>query len=162
MRKIISILVFGIFFYAEAFAQTLVAKTSRTDLPEGEAFLLTLDYDGSDASVPELGVLDKDFTIYSVTNSYQTNIVNGQVSQQRQWQIGLVPKGVAGTAVTVPPIKLGNVQSNPVQLRILDAQNLAHPDNSDNPGYQAPQRGPRFAVKGDVDDKNPYVQQQIR
>ena len=101
MRKIISILVFGIFFYAEAFAQTLVAKTSRTDLPEGEAFLLTLDYDGSDASVPELGVLDKDFTIYSVTNSYQTNIVNGQVSQQRQWQIGLVPKGVAGTAVTV-------------------------------------------------------------
>ncbi len=161
MRKIISILVFGIFFYAEAFAQTLVAKTSRTDLPEGEAFLLTLDYDGSDASVPELGVLDKDFTIYSVTNSYQTNIVNGQVSQQRQWQIGLVPKGVAGTAVTVPPIKLGNVQSNPVQLRILDAQNLAHPDNSDNPGYQAPQRGPRFAVKGDVDDKNPYVQQQI-
>ena len=35
MRKIISILVFGIFFYAEAFAQTLVAKTSRTDLPEG-------------------------------------------------------------------------------------------------------------------------------
>ena len=161
MRKIISILVFGIFFCAEAFAQTLVAKTSRTDLPEGEAFLLTLDYDGSDASVPELGVLDKDFTIYSVTNSYQTNIVNGQVSQQRQWQIGLVPKGVAGTAVTVPPIKLGNIQSNPVQLRILDAQNLAHPDNSDNPGYQEPQRGPRFAVKGDVDDKNPYVQQQI-
>ncbi len=40
MRKIISILVFGIFFYAEAFAQTLVAKTSRTDLPEGEAFVI--------------------------------------------------------------------------------------------------------------------------
>lgn len=56
---------------------------------------------------PELGVLDKDFTIYSVTNSYQTNIVNGQVSQQRQWQIGLVPKGVAGTAVTVPADKIG-------------------------------------------------------
>ena len=149
MRKIISILVFGIFFCAEAFAQTLVAKTSRTDLPEGEAFLLTLDYDGSDASVPELGVLDKDFTIYSVTNSYQTNIVNGQVSQQRQWQIGLVPKGVAGTAVTVPPIKLGNIQSNPVQLRILDAQNLAHPDNSDNPGYQEPQRGyPTITLSG--------------
>lgn len=161
MKKIISILVFGIFFCAEAFAQTLVAKTSRTDLPEGEAFLLTLDYDGSDSSVPELGVLDKDFTIYSVTNSYQTNIINGQVSQQRQWQIGLMPKATAGTTVTVPPIKLGSVQSNPVQLRILDAQNLAHPDNSDNPDYQAPQQGPRFAVKGSVDNQNPYVQQQI-
>ena len=161
MRKIISFLIFGIFFCTEAFAQTLVAKTSRTDLPEGEAFLLTLDYDGNDTSVPDIGVLDKDFTIYSVSNSYQTNIINGQVSKQRQWQIGLVPKATAGTVVIIPPIKLGNVQSTPIRLRILDSLNLAHNNNSNNQEYQSPQREPRFAVKGEVDNHNPYVQQQI-
>ena len=161
MKKIISILVFSIFFCTEVWAQTLVAKTSRTDLPEGEAFLLTLDYDGNDSSAPELNVLDKDFTVYSVTNSYQTNIINGQVSQRRQWQIGLMPKAVSGTTITIPSIKLGNSQSNPIQIRILDAQSLANPNNSNNPNYQEPRKGPRFAVRGEVDNQNPYVQQQV-
>ena len=161
MKKIISILVFSIFFCTEVWAQTLLAKTSRTDLPEGEAFLLTLDYDGNDSAAPELNVLDKDFTVYSVTNSYQTNIINGQVSQRRQWQIGLMPKAVAGTTITIPSIKLGNTQSNPIQIRILDAQSLANPNNSNNPNYQEPRKGPRFAVRGEVDNPTPYVQQQV-
>lgn len=161
MKKIIAFLVLGIFFYTNAIAQTLVAKTNRTEIPEGEAFLLTLDYDGNDSTPPDFNVLDRDFTIYSVTNAYQNNFFNGTMTQSRQWQVGLMPKAQAGAEVTIPPIKLGNIHSNPLTLKIVSAADLTHPNNSSNSGYQEPQSGPRFAVKGAVNTKTPYVQQQI-
>lgn len=161
MKKIIAIFVFGIFFSTEVWAQTLIARANRTEVPEGETFLLTLDYDGQDNGVPDLNVLDKDFTIYSVSNSFSTNYINGTTIQKRQWQVGLMPKVTGGNEVSIPSIKLGNIQSNPVQIKVLNASSVVHPNNSSNSDYQAPSNKPRFAIKGEVDTNNPFVQQQV-
>lgn len=162
MRKLILSLIIGIVFTTHAMAQGLTAKVNRAEVPEGETILLTLDYEGGqDSSVPDLNVLDKDFTIYSVANSYSTNYVNGVTSQSRQWQIALMPKGRGGSEVIVPEISLGSIKSNPVKIKILDASAAMQPQTTSNSGYQAEANRPRFAINGSVDSKNPYVQQQV-
>lgn len=69
MRKLIksvslSILL-GVAFIGAAWAQTFNAAVNRTEVPQGETFVLTLELaDGSDSGNPDLSVLDKDFIVY--------------------------------------------------------------------------------------------------
>ncbi len=153
MKKFIFALLIGLCFSLNASAQSLTAKANRTNVPLGETFLLTLDYDGTDTSeVPDFNVLDKDFTIYSVSNSFQSRYVNGKASQLRQWQIALMPK-TSGT-ITIPPLTLGNLKSNPLTIQVSDAATVS-------PATESNASQPRFAIRGTADNKNPYVQQQI-
>lgn len=92
MRKLIksvslSILL-GVAFIGAAWAQTFNAAVNRTEVPQGETFVLTLELaDGSDSGNPDLSVLDKDFIVYSVGNAFSYNYINGVASKSRQWQI---------------------------------------------------------------------------
>lgn len=154
MKKFIFALLIGLCFSLNAFAQTLTAKANRTNVPQGETFLLTLDYDGANTSeTPDFSVLDKDFTIYSISNSFQSRYVNGNVSQLRQWQVALMPK-TSGT-IAIPPISLGNLKSNSLTIQVSDAATTS-PE-----AQQAGSNQPRFAIRGTADNKNPYIQQQI-
>ena len=97
MRKLIksvslSILL-GVAFIGAAWAQTFNAAVNRTEVPQGETFVLTLELaDDSDSGNPDLSVLDKDFIVYSVGNAFSYNYINGVASKSRQWQIALMPK----------------------------------------------------------------------
>lgn len=164
MKKIFLSLIIGLMLTTQAMAQVLTAKVNRSEIPEGETFLLTLDYEGGkDSSVPDLNVLDQDFVIYSVSNSYSTSYTNGVTSQMRQWQIALMPKTIGGNEVIVPAISLGSIKSNPISIKILNAAQALDPQNASasNSGYQAQSNRPRFAINGEVDNKKPYVQQQV-
>ncbi len=153
MKKFIFALLIGLCFSFNVSAQSLTAKANRTNVPLGETFLLTLDYDGASTSAtPDFNVLDKDFTIYSVSNSFQSRYVNGNVSQLRQWQIALMPKN-SGT-ITIPSITLDNLKSNSLTIHVSDTATVS-PDTASNASQ------PRFAIRGTADNKNPYIQQQI-
>lgn len=165
MKKLILTLFLSLTVWTEAWAQNLTARVNRSEVPEGETILLTLDYDGSATNaVPDLNVLDKDFTIYSVSNSFRSNYVNGVTTQTRQWQIGLMPKASAPAEVEIPPVKLGNIASNPVKVRVLDAADVMEANTGKyqaHPGSTSAQARPKFAIKGAVDNETPYVQQQV-
>ncbi len=48
-----------------AWAQTFTAAVNRTEVPQGETFVLTLELvDGQDNGNPDLSVLDKYFMVY--------------------------------------------------------------------------------------------------
>lgn len=131
-------------------AQSLNATVNRSQIPEGETFLLTLEYDGAKVNeAPDLAPLEKDFNVYSVSNSYRTNIINGNMSQSVQWNLVLMPK--TSGELTIPALSLGNLQSNPVKITVGKAAEITTADS----------KQPRFAIKAEVDNKNPYVQQQV-
>lgn len=90
MKKFILTLILSLSFGFQALAQTLQASVNRNPVPEGEAFILTLKLEnGQDNSLsPDLKPLEKDFSVYSVSNSSQINIINGVRSDTRQWDIG--------------------------------------------------------------------------
>lgn len=135
-------------------AQTFEAKVNRTEIPEGETFLLTLDLSGAQTNkTPDLGVLDKDFIIYSVSNAYTTKVINNDISQTRQWNLVLMPKNTG--ALQIPSIKLDQYQTEPITVTVRKAGETLSPQQ------QGQQGQPRFKIDGKIDNDNPYVQQQI-
>ena len=166
MRKLIksvslSILL-GVAFIGAAWAQTFNAVVNLTEVPQGETFVLTLELaDGSDSGNPDLSVLDKDFIVYSVGNAFSYNYINGVASKSRQWQIALMPKNSG--KITVPSIKLGNLETQPITLNVIPASAAATEASAGTGGYQAPQQmnRPKFSMTAEIGNPNPYVQQQV-
>ena len=166
MRKLIksvslSILL-GVAFIGAAWAQTFNAAVNRTEVPQGETFVLTLELaDGSDSGNPDLSVLDKDFIVYSVGNAFSYNYINGVASKSRQWQIALMPKNSG--KITVPSIKLGNLETQPITLNVIPTSAAATETSAGTGGYQAPQQmnRPKFSMTAEIGNPNPYVQQQV-
>ena len=108
MKKFLLALSFALVAAAAARAQVLRANIESSTVPMGEAFNLNLSYDGKDGAnlQPDLSVLQKDFSIYSTSSSSQISYVNGQSSEQRDWDIGLLPKREG--EVEIPAISVGN------------------------------------------------------
>lgn len=163
MKKFLVTLIVGILFAWSVQAQVFNAKINRPTVPEGETFLLTLSYEGASINdSPELGVLDNDFLIYSVANSYGMQIVNGKMNQSRQWNLILMPKR-SGDLI-IPSIKLGNEQSQPLNIKILDAASSAAAMQTSQAAdnvQAAETPTPQFSLKGRINNNNPYVQQEI-
>ena len=154
MKKFICLLVGLHLWSGAALAQSFNATVNRTEVPQGETFLLTLETDDDKTTAtPDLSVLEPDFNIYSVGNAYQSSYVNGVSTHSRQWQIMLMPK-TAGQ-IQIPAIKLGKLSSQPIELNVvssaLQKQGAAH----------AQDNAPKFAIDAQIDNTSPYVQQQI-
>ena len=132
--------------------QAFQATVNRTEIPQGETFLLTLETDNDKSKqTPDLSVLDKDFKVYSVGNAFQSSYVNGVTSHSRQWQIVLMPKREG--KIEIPAIKYGNEVSDPIQLNVVSSSLAKQIEKGNNI--------PEFAVDAEIDNKNPFVQQQI-
>lgn len=158
MKKIIFALIFCLAFPFSLQAQTLQASVNRNPIPEGEAFILTLRLENpQNAETPDLKPLEQDFNVYSVSNSSRVNIINGVRSDIRQWDIGLIAKRTG--ELSVPSLQAGNISSNPLVIKVMRADNLTADTQTQNTPNSA--NAPRYALKTEVSDKNPYVQQQI-
>ena len=121
MKKFLLALSFALVAAAAARAQVLRANIESSTVPMGEAFNLNLSYDGKDGAnlQPDLSVLQKDFSIYSTSSSSQISYVNGQSSEQRDWDIGLLPKREG--EVEIPAISVGKYKTQPLKLKVLPA-----------------------------------------
>lgn len=154
MRKIVLILGLFMSLCCNAQAQTFSSRVNRTDVPEGETFLLTVELSGAKSSnTPDFSVLNKDFTVYSVSNSFRTNIINGNVSQAQQWNLVLMPNKTG--KLEIPTISLDKYQTKPLFINAGAISQTSNPSDGTNTSK------PRFKIEADIDNKNPFVQQQI-
>ena len=136
-------------------AAGLTASVDKNELPQGETLTLTLTYDGGQTNEqPQLDALNRDFNIFSVGSSFQHNYINGKISQKQQWQAVLLPKHEG--ELTIPSIKLGKLASNPLTIKVVKASPKNLNQNSDTGTSR-----PRYAVDAVIDNKNPYVQQEV-
>lgn len=140
------------------YAAELKASLNQNQIVQGEAVTLTLSYDGAQTNEqPNFAPLDKDFNIFSVSNAYQHNYINGKISQKREWKVQLMPK--ASGNITIPALALGSLKSQPLSLEVLPAS----PENIKKQNEQNAQaaNAPRYAVEAEIDTKTPYVQQEV-
>lgn len=153
-------LVASVILAGTAWAQTFNATVNRTDVPQGETFVLTLELiDGDDKGNPDLSVLDKDFIVYSVGTAFNYKYINGVSSKSRQWQIALMPKNSG--SIEIPSIQMDNLATQSITLNVIPAnQALSGEQNNTNQPAQNANR-PKFDMVAKVENTSPYVQQQI-
>lgn len=104
-----------------AFAAGMEARVNSTQVAMGDTFQLVLTTDGQ-GDRPDLTPLYADFDLLGTSQSSQTQVINGRVSQSQTWIVTLSPK--AQGPVTIPALTAGGLSSNPVQITVLDASQL--------------------------------------
>lgn len=163
MKKILVLTTVFMALLSNVFAQTLKADVEADKVPMGEVFYLNLSYDGKDGASlqPDLSGLQNDFTVYSTSSSSQMNYINGQSFQQSDWDIGLLPKHEG--KVTIPAIKVGKYTSQPITIEVLPAGStvagVGKQGNVKNDNQLA--EATKFSVDLEVDNTNPYIQQEV-
>ena len=129
-------------------AQEVTASLDRDTLYQEDVLVLTITLSGARTAQPDLAPLQQDFEILGNRSSTQVQIVNGDSSVQRQWQVELAPRR-AGT-LEIPPLKVGDGQTRPLRVTVTDT-----------PPVPVDAEGIRLEVSAETGDGDPYVQSQI-
>lgn len=162
MKKIAFITLVSFLKVSALSAETLTASVDSSEVPMGEVFNLNLSYDGKNGTLlqPDLSVLQNDFNIYSTSSSSQISYINGQSSEQRDWDIGLLPKHEGN--VTIPAISVGKYKSRPLNIKILPQGTTVSSKGTEkvqNDNQLA--EANKFSVDLSVNMQQPYVQQEV-
>lgn len=153
MKKYMWIFLYALLLASPAQADTLTAKLNRNPVPVGETFVLTLEYSGDPKNNrPDFSLLEKDFTVYMVSNSYKGTYRNGKMDKTYIWSVTMAAEQIG--SYTIPSLSVNNVQSRPLVLNVVDASNV--PTTVDNQRLT-----PKFTVARNIDNPHPFVQQQI-
>ena len=137
------------FVCAQASAVTLRAWFDRDTMQLGETVTLNIEATAADTAQPDFSVLTQDFDLRGTQSSQQISIANGASTSKTLWAVALEPRHAG--RISVAPIKVGNAQTNPVQLDVLAAA-----------AATAPKAGGDVFLDVSVDPLAPYVQQEVR
>lgn len=97
----------------------LQATVDRATIRDNESFTYTIRGEGPIREEPDVAPLQKQFDVLGRQSSSRIQILNGQTSQVTEWQYQLMPKSDARGEITLPPVRVGNLQTRPVTLRVL-------------------------------------------
>jgi hypothetical protein len=95
----------------------LQASVDRTTVRSNESFTLVLRAEGPVRGEPEIAPLAAQFEILNTMSSRRIGIVNTRATEVNEWQFQLMPK--AAGDFTIPPLRIGDRQSNAIDLRVL-------------------------------------------
>lgn len=93
------------------------ATVDRPVIRVNESFNYILRAEGAVRGEPEVAPLAAQFDILNSSSSRRIGIVNARTSELNEWQFQLMPK--AAGELTIPSVRIGDRQSNPVSIRVL-------------------------------------------
>ena len=93
------------------------ASVDRTTVRANESFTFVLRAEGSTGGEPDTAPLAAQFDILNAMSSRRIGIVNARAAEVNEWQYQLMPKSAGD--FTIPPLRIGTRQSNPVAVRVL-------------------------------------------
>lgn len=125
LRALVAIVALACTAFAVAQAPPLNASVDRPVVRDGESLTYSLRADGAVRGDPDDSVLTRDFEVLQRSSSSRVQILNGQTSQVTEWLFQLMPK-TAGEH-TIPALRVGDRQSNPVAVRVLPSDTGAGP-----------------------------------
>lgn len=133
---------------APAPAQDVVvsAEVDRPEIRENESFTYTVRAEGRVRGEPDAGALEQDFDVLTRTSNARIQIVNGQSEQVVEWLYQVMPKRAG--RFTLPPVQVGDVLSNAVEIEVL-------------PAVAAAGEPADIFIEVEADPKRPYVQSQV-
>ncbi|WP_150304063.1 BatD family protein [Pseudomonas saliphila] len=130
---------------------SLLASVDRTRLVEGDTLELTLETPQASRSTrPDFSPLEEHFRIQATRQLNLVSQADGSAQRTTRWVITLLPKRTG--YVAIPPIRIGDLQSEPIGLQILTKAQAAQ----DTVAQLAP-----IFIDSEVDVENPYVQAQV-
>ncbi|MCY1284729.1 Oxygen tolerance [compost metagenome] len=101
-------------------AASLTASVDRNRLSEGETVELTLESDDpTQFGKPDLAPLDALFEVLGTRQLNRLSTREGQTAATTRWIITLQPK--QDGYVVIPPLRLGELQTQPITLHVLKA-----------------------------------------
>ncbi len=104
----------------------VAATVDRAVVRANESFVYMLRAEGPVTGDPEVAALAAQFDILNAPSSTRSiGIVNGRRSEVYEWQFPLMPK--APGEFTIPALRVGDRQSNPVAVRVLAPESGAGP-----------------------------------
>lgn len=130
-------------------AASMTARVDRQQVQQTETLRLTVelrDYDGP--MNPDLSAVETLFDIIDTSQSQQVNIINGRMDARRQLVLTLAPKKTG--QLVIPAISLGSLHSQPITIEV-----------SQTSAEQSGAEQSMLFMEGEVDNNNPYVQQQV-
>lgn len=124
----------------------VVASVDRAEVELNESFTLDVTVDTSIDIEPDVSRVEQDFYISTRTQLSNTTIVNGQISRSRTWKYVLMAKREGN--LVIPPVVIGNEQSNPVPITVRPASSAA-PGEAD------------IFITAEIDSTESFVQAQL-
>ncbi len=110
-------------------ATTINVRSDRNPVAMNESFRLIFESDGSVDGEPNFKALEQNFEVMQQSQGTTMQIVNGQVSQARQWTVVLMPR--RSGQLTIPAIAFGKDKSQPVVIGVTEATvSSEEPNNS--------------------------------
>ena len=97
----------------------LVASVDRNTVRHNESFGYVLRLTGDDDGEPNFEVFNGCCEILSRHHSTRVQIQNGEYSRVNEWQLSLMARDTGPTMI--PPVRVGNLTSNPITMMILAA-----------------------------------------
>jgi hypothetical protein len=134
-------------FFASARADVSV-EVDREPVALNESVQIVFSVDGEFEGTPDFSPLEADFEILKRSQSSSISIVNGQYSSTTRWVVQAIPRKIG--VLTIPPIRFGNLVSEPTTLRV------------ETPAPGAPgQAGGDVFIEVEATPEDPYVQAEI-
>jgi len=131
----------------QAWAASFTATVDRARLNEGETFDLILESeDVTQFGMPDLAPLKQNFEVVSTRQENRLSSFGGKARASTRWIVTLLP--LQSGYVVVPPLKLGDAQSQPITLQVTKSD----PGGS---GKLAP-----IFIDASLDRESVYVQAQ--
>ncbi|MBD9416032.1 protein BatD [Pseudomonas sp. PDM16] len=132
----------------QVWAASFSATVDRARLNEGETFDLILESeDFTQFGTPDFEPLKQQFEVVSTRQENRLSTQAGKTLSSTRWIVTLLPRQTG--YVVVPPLKLGEAQSQPITLQVIKG------DTSGN-GKLAP-----IFIDASLDQESVYVQAQV-
>lgn len=137
----------------------ITAEIEPNQINLGDSFQLMLTMDGiSTHHTPDLLPLQHDFEINSTQHRVSTTILNGQMETLNQWGLVLTPKRAG--KLNIPPIRIGNEESNALTIDVSSQGQVTSQPKSKRSSTPL-SANKRLQVQTKVSVKEPYVNQEI-
>jgi hypothetical protein len=134
---------------SSVWARSVKAYVDRNPVMADETLQLIVETEkASSKESPEWHVLDANFEVLSTTQSQQTSIINMRTTSLVRWMATLAPKRTG--ELTIPPIRVGAQQSDPIQLRVQEPEHARDGNESRE-----------IFLEAEVDTQSPYLQGQV-
>jgi hypothetical protein len=131
----------------QAWAANFSATVDRARLNEGETFDLILESeDVTQFGMPDLEPLKQQFEVVSTRQENRLSSFGGKAHASTRWIVTLLP--LQNGYVVVPPLKLGDAESQPIRLQVVKADPAS--------GTLAP-----IFIDSSLDQDSVYVQAQV-
>ena len=149
------IMFFAVWLFSfQVYSAELDIELDKNIMVEGDILYLTISYNGDSKNNPDLSPLSTDFRVVSNSVSSSINIINGSFSQSKKWEVGLTPLKTG--KIKIKPIKLDKLISNYAEVEVKPVSDVAFVADS-----QTNSNSPYFKIEQNVDNKTPYIKQQV-